>query len=80
MFFSIRHFIHFNSSVNRLITYKIKVFLYILYIYICLCCVYLICVYINIHTCMYIFQKICYVYILNIFIINMNYMNINIYI
>ncbi len=35
MFFSIRHFIHFNSSVNRLIIYKIKVFLYILYIYVC---------------------------------------------
>ncbi len=35
-------------------------------------------VYINTHTYMYIFQKICYVYILNIFIYTINYMDINI--
>ncbi len=36
-------------------------------------------VYINTHTCMYIFKKM-YVYILNIFIYDINDMNVNIYI
>ncbi len=43
-----------------------------------LCIVYIYYVYINTPTCMYIFKKKI-VYILNIFIYNINYMNINIY-
>ncbi len=45
-----------TSAVKRLITSKINVFVYI--IYICVYCVYLLCsLYINTHTCMYIFKK-----------------------
>ncbi len=33
-------------------------------------------VYINANTCMYIFKKICYVYILNIYNIKYNYINV----
>ncbi len=53
---------------SQLITSKIKRFFYIIYV----CTVYIYYVYINTHTCMYIFQKkmIRYVYILNIFIYN----------
>ncbi len=36
-------------------------------------------VYINTNTCMYIFKKIYYVYILDIFIYNIKYNNLNIY-
>ncbi len=42
------------------------------------CTVYIYYVYINTHACIY-WRKMCYVYILNIFIYNINYMNINIY-
>ncbi len=46
---------------------------------VCMCIVYIYYVYINTLTCMHIFKKkISYVYILNIFIYNINYMNINI--
>ncbi len=46
----------------------------------CVCapCVYICHVYINTHTCMYIFQKICYAYILHLLIYNTKYMNLNI--
>ncbi len=37
------------------------------------CTVYIYYVYINAYTCMYIFKKKCYVYILNIFIYNKLY-------
>ncbi len=36
-------------------------------------------VYINTNTCMYIFKKLYYVYILHIFIYNIKYNNLNIY-
>ncbi len=39
--------------------------------------IYYACINIYRHMNMHIFQKICYVYILNIFIYNINYMNIN---
>ncbi len=43
------------------------------------CAVYIYYVYITTHTCMYIFKKyICYVYILNTFVYNINYLNTNI--
>ncbi len=45
---------------------------------ICVCSVYIYYAYLNGHTCMYIFQKKKCFYILNIFIYNINYMNINI--
>ncbi len=45
---------------------------------VCVCIVYMCYVYINTHTCMYIFNTNV-VYILNIFLYNINYMNINIY-
>ncbi len=44
---------------------------------ICMCAVYIYYVYIHTHACIYL-RKIGYVYILNIFIYNINYMNINI--
>ncbi len=44
---------------------------------ICMCTVYIYYRYINTHTCMYISEKN-FFYILNIFIYNINYMNINI--
>ncbi len=68
-----------SSAVKRLIAInriQNKSVFNIIYV----CTVYIYYVYINTHTCMYIFKKICYVYILNIFIYNINYMNINIYI
>ncbi len=43
----------------------------------CVLCIFIIYIYINTHACIY-FRKICYVYILNIFIYNINYININI--
>ncbi len=43
-----------NSAVKRLIESKINIFVYIKYVY-------LLCVYINSNTCIYIFKKICYV-------------------
>ncbi len=47
---------------------------------ICVCTVYIYYVYINTNTCMYIFrEKICYVYILNIFTCNIIYINIHMY-
>ncbi len=59
-----------NSAVKRLITInhiqKIKVFVYIIYS-MCVCCVYLLCICKYTHACIYL-RKICYVYILNIFI------------
>ncbi len=73
------------SADKLLIASKIKVFVYIVSKnnnnnYYQVYCVYLLCIYIKIHTnaCTYL-RKICYVYILNIFIENINYMNINIY-
>ncbi len=45
---------------------------------ICMSTVYMYYVHINTHKYMCIFQKICYVYKLNIFIYNIKYMNINI--
>ncbi len=42
------------------------------------CCVYLLCIYKYTHMHVYISEK-CYVYILNIFIYKINYMNINIH-
>ncbi len=56
MFFSILHFLHFNSAVKRLIAINhIQNKSFCLH-NICMCAVY-IYVYINIHTYMYIFQK-----------------------
>ncbi len=43
----------------------------------CVYCFYLLCIYKNIHMHAYISEK-CYAYILNIFICDINYMNINI--
>ncbi len=40
--------------------------------------VYTVYIYINTHTCMYIFHKNMLCYILNLYIYNINYMNINI--
>ncbi len=44
---------------------------------------YLLCIYINTNTCMYIFMKICYVHMLNIFIYNIieeyKYIHVNIF-
>ncbi len=42
-------------------------------------CVYLLCIYKNTHMHVYICGKICYVYILYIFIYSITYMNINIH-
>ncbi len=64
------------SAVKRLITCKINVFVYITYI--CLYCVYLLW-YMNTHMHVYISEKCC-VYILKLFIYNIIYMNIYLYI
>ncbi len=44
---------------------------------ICVCMVYIYYVYIDTHTCMIYFRKISYVYILNVFIYNINDINID---
>ncbi len=64
--------IYFNTIIK--LSTKKKHFVYIIHV----CPVYIYYVCINTHTCMYLI-KICYVYLLNIFMYNINYMHVNIY-
>uniref|UniRef100_A0A671PML9 polypeptide N-acetylgalactosaminyltransferase n=1 Tax=Sinocyclocheilus anshuiensis TaxID=1608454 RepID=A0A671PML9_9TELE len=63
------------SAVKRLISSKIKVFVYMTYVYVL--CIFIMYIYIDTHACIYL-RKISYVYILNICKYKLNYMNINI--
>ncbi len=64
------YYFYWCQTINRI---QNKHFVYIM----CVCTVYIYCVYINTHTCMYKFQNNFYFYILHIFFYNINYMNIN---
>ncbi len=48
-------------------------------IYVCVLCKCIMSIEIHTHACIYL-RKICYIYRLNIFTHNINYMNINVYI
>ncbi len=60
------------SAVKRLIASKIKVFFFLHNVCVCVRCIYKY----KTHTCIY-FRKIGYVYILNVFVYNRIYININ---
>ncbi len=67
------------SAVKRLIALKVYTIKSFYLHNICVCTLYIYYVYINTNTCMYIFMKnIFNVYILNIFMYNIKYKNINI--
>ncbi len=69
-------YIVLSKDSSRLIASKINIFFCIIYMRVL--CIFIMYRKIHTHTCIY-FRKICYVYIFNIFIYNINYMNINIY-
>ncbi len=45
---------------------------------VCVPCIFILYIQKHTHTCLYV-RQICYVYILNIFIYNINYMNVNVF-
>ncbi len=68
-----------TSAVKRLIAInRIQNKRFVYKIYVRVLCIFIMFIQIHTHACIYL-RKICYIYILNIFIYDINYMNLNIY-